>query len=150
MAVADAPITKAGEGVDGEHAMVLVSEVSPQTAESAGFGDALAERRRGLRIRQERPVKVFEPATARYFGGLTADISSTGLRIEVPAWAAVRPGKVLSVHVGLSDRGEALVNRRSMIPARVVWVDRSGEVLRGRMRVGVEFVAGIGVERGAA
>src|SRR5882672_7529845 len=84
-----------------------------------------AERRRGLRINQSRPVKVFEPSAGRYFGGQTEDVSSTGLRLELPLSAPVREGRILSIHVGLSESGSSLANRRQMIPARVVWVDRN-------------------------
>ena len=57
-------------------------------------------------------------STSRYFGGQTCDISSTGLRIELPANMPVVQGKVISIHVGLNDRGQALANRRGMIPPR--------------------------------
>src|SRR5438874_13642519 len=87
--------------------------------------DTPAERRRGLRIRQARPIKLYEPAGARYFGGQTEDISATGLRIELPASAPVLPGNVVNVHVGLNDTGRTLANRKSMLPAKIVWVDRS-------------------------
>ncbi len=102
-----------------------------------------SERRRGLRIEQDRPIKVFEPAGSRYFGGRTADISSTGLRIELPSHAMVREGETLAVHVGLSDRGHSLANRRQMLRTRVVWVDRSASNPAGKMQVGVEFLANI-------
>lgn len=101
------------------------------------------ERRRGLRIEQDRPIKVFEPAGSRYFGGKTQDISSTGLRIELPSHAMVREGETLAVHVGLSDRGHSLANRRQMLRTRVVWVDRSANNPVGKMQVGVEFLASI-------
>ena len=107
------------------------------------------ERRRGLRIRQNRPVKVFEPGVGRYFGGQTEDISSTGLRIEMPLWATVRPGEALSIHVGLSRRGESLANRRQMIPARVVWVRRS-KGPRAHLEAGVEFLSSIAAHLDAA
>src|SRR5436305_14062384 len=81
-----------------------------------------AERRRGLRVRQNRPIKIFEPTTHKYFGGQTEDVSATGLRVELPLSTPVRPGRIVNVHVGLNDRGEALANRRQMIPAKVVWV----------------------------
>src|SRR5262245_11851271 len=97
------------------------------------------ERRRGLRIAQHRPVKVFEPSASRYFPGQTEDVSATGLRIELPISAPVIPGKLLSIHVGLSETGSALANRRSMIPARVVWVDRSEPGTK--LIAGIEFVA---------
>jgi hypothetical protein len=109
-----------------------------------------SERRRGLRIRQTRPVKVYEPAGARYFGGQTEDVSSTGLRLELPLYANVQPGEMLSVHVGLSTKGETLANRRQMLPARVVWVNRMGGQNKGRMEAGVEFIANMAAGLDAA
>jgi hypothetical protein len=113
--------------------------------------DTNSERRRGLRVRQERPVKVFEPAAGRYFPGKTADISAAGLRLELPRSVLVRPGSVLSIHVGVADGGSVLANRRQMIPARVVWVDSRAD-LEGpaRLMVGVEFVASISSQLDAA
>lgn len=108
------------------------------------------ERRRGLRIRQTRPVKVYEPIVARYFAGQTADLSTTGLRIELPLSVAARPGKVLQIHVGLSETGEALAHFRQMLPARVIWVDRVSGRQEGRMVLGVELMSSIGVMMGAA
>jgi hypothetical protein len=108
------------------------------------------ERRRGLRIRQNRPVKVFDAAAARYFGGRTEDISATGLRIELPAFAPLQPGDTLSIHVGLNDLGQKLANRRQMIPARVVWVNRDDKRIRGRIEAGVEFLSTIAAHLDAA
>jgi hypothetical protein len=108
-----------------------------------------SERRRGLRVRQARPVKVFEPMACRYFGGQTCDVSATGLRLELPVGASVRVGQTLSVHVGVNDGGQPLANRRGMMPARVVWLKRSAEV-RGRMEAGVEFAAAIAAHLDAA
>jgi hypothetical protein len=107
------------------------------------------ERRRGLRIRQNRPVKVYEPTTSRYFGGQTEDISVTGLRVELPAYAPVRVGEVLSIHVGLNQTGQTLANRRTMIPARVVWVSRSNRI-GAKLECGVEFLASIAAHLDAA
>jgi hypothetical protein len=129
--------------------MLLVTEgVATGAATGAHPHDAAdrpGERRRGLRIRQHRPVKIYEPLGARYFGGQTEDISATGLRIELPAFAPVREGETLSIHVGLSRKGESLANRRQMIPARVVWVRRapSREDRPGTVEAGVEFLSGI-------
>jgi hypothetical protein len=110
--------------------------------------EATFERRRGLRIGQQRPVKVYEPSSTRFVGGQTFDISATGLRIELPVSAPVQVGKVVSIHVGLNNTGETLANRRSMIPARVVWIDRSNG--GARMTAGVEFLATIAAHREAA
>jgi hypothetical protein len=95
-------------------------------------------------------VKVFEPAGARYFGGQTEDVSSTGLRLELPLYANVRPGETLSVHVGLSTKGETLANRRQMIPARVVWVNRMAGQNKGRLEAGIEFIASMAAGLDAA
>ena len=105
------------------------------------------ERRRGLRIRQARPIKLYEPAGARYFGGQTEDISATGLRIELPASAPVQPGNVVNVHVGLHHSGHALANRKSMVPAKIVWIDRSDHT---RVTAGIEFIASIAAHLDAA
>jgi len=108
------------------------------------------ERRRGLRISQARPVKVLDPTVGRYFGGQTHDVSATGLRIELPLRAPVRPGKLLSIHVGLNSAGEPLANRRQMIPARVVWVNRADDGAAATLTAGVEFLASIAAHRDAA
>ncbi len=113
--------------------------------------DSSGDRRRGMRIEQHRPVKVYEPTAARYFGGQTFDVSATGLRIELPVGAPVRPGKLLTVHVGLDESGSALVHRRHMIPARVVWVDRSRQDQHpGRLEAGIEFLASVAANLDAA
>lgn len=122
--------------------MLLATDEAAETTASG------SERRRGLRIHQNRPVKVFEPAIGRYIGGQTQDISTTGLRIELPVGSPVLPGKLLTIHVGLNDRGEALANRRNMIPARVVWVERS--IRDGKLQAGVEFLASISAHLDAA
>ena len=121
----------------------------PDARTHMGVFATTGERRRGLRIRQQRPVKVFEHTASRYFGGRTEDVSATGLRLELPLWAPVQTGQMLSIHVGLSQKGEALANRRQMIPARVVWVRRG----RGRgatIEAGIEFLAGIAARLDAA
>src|SRR5215211_2600382 len=87
---------------------LVATETAEQVAQAYEFVDGeivTDERRRGLRVRQARPVKVYEAAGARYFGGQTEDISATGLRIELPASAHLRPGEVLNIHVGLSRGG---------------------------------------------
>jgi hypothetical protein len=110
------------------------------------------ERRRGLRINQARPIKVFEPTASRYYGGQTQDISATGLRLELPLSMPVRPGKLLTIHVGLNESGQALANRRNMIPARVVWVSRprTGDTQATTMSAGIEFLASISAQLDAA
>jgi hypothetical protein len=127
--------------------MLLLTE--PMTRETDATTTDGTERRRGLRIRQNRPIKVYEPTTSRYFGGQTEDVSTTGLRVELPAYVPVRVGEVLSIHVGLNQVGQTLANRRSMIPARVVWVNRSGR-FDAKLEAGVEFLASIAAHLDAA
>jgi hypothetical protein len=116
--------------------------------QAAGTG---SERRRGLRIRQNRPVKIFDSSAARYFGGQTCDVSSTGLKIELPPSMPVQAGKLITIHVGLSDKGQPLANRRAMIPAKIVWVDRGrDDADKPRLTAGVEFVASIAAHLDAA
>jgi hypothetical protein len=133
--------------------MLLISD-SVQTADQQdellqAAAESGTERRRGLRIRQNRPIKVFEPTTSRYFGGQTGDISATGLRVELPAYAPVRVGEVLNIHVGLSQSGQTLANRRAMVPARVVWVNRARRI-DGKLETGVEFLSSIAAHLDAA
>jgi hypothetical protein len=126
--------------------MVTTAEASLRRA-----SDQLSqERRRGLRIRQARPVKVYEPAMPRYFGGQTEDICSTGLRLELPISTPINPGKMLTVHVGLGDGAQMLANRRQMIPARVVWIDRAEKHAEGRLVAGVEFLSSVAAAMDAA
>jgi hypothetical protein len=109
-----------------------------------------AERRRGLRIRQARPIKIFEPTSTRYFGGQTLDISATGLRIELPLSTPVLPGSLLNIHVGLSQQGQSLANRRQMMQAKVVWVDRPRDLRTSTLTAGIEFHTSIAAHLDAA
>ena|SRR5687767_7411257 len=131
--------------------MMLLTHSSAEAAAVAGMNTAAgdAERRRGLRIRQRRPVKLFEPAARRYHGGRTEDISAAGLRVELPLWAAVQPGDEVAVHVGLNRKGESLAHRRQMMTARVVWVNRTPG-RQARLEAGLEFLASIAAHLDAA
>lgn len=108
------------------------------------------ERRRGLRIRQQRPVKVYDAASARYFGGRTEDVSSTGLRLELPAYAPIREGETLNIHVGLNSRGESLANRRQMLAARIIWIRNARSNKSRTLEAGVEFLTSIAAHLDAA
>ncbi len=69
--------------------LTLTQAISEQEAQA----EEGIERRRGLRIQQTRPIKVFEATASRYFGGQTQDVSATGLRVELPVSASLRPAK---------------------------------------------------------
>ena len=106
-----------------------------------------AERRRGLRISQDRPVRVFEPNTARFVGGRTRDVSSTGLQITFEQDVDLQPGRVINIAVGCDEGGSPLANRRHLIPARVAWISFRSEE---EFVAGVEFLTGITAGAGAA
>lgn len=120
-------------------------------AESYEFSDDVfsSDRRRGLRIPQKRPVKVFDPVSGRYFPGFTLDISGTGLRLGLPTSMPVFEGRVVTIHVGHEGRQEPLANRRNMIPARIVWLDRTPDASR-QVMCGVEFVQRVSADTLAA
>jgi hypothetical protein len=101
-------------------------------------GEKGSERRRGLRIRQNRPIKIFDPISSRYVGGQTQDVSASGLRLMVPSSAPIMPGRLVHVHVGVSAGPEGLAQRRGMMPARIIWIDRSEG--GASMTAGVELV----------
>ncbi len=101
--------------------------------------DESPERRRGFRIPQDRPVKVYEPAVGRYYGGKTHDLSGTGLRIELPVSTPLVTGRIVNLHLGNYEPGETLVADRDMVPALVVWIDRN-ELVRGKLLAGVKFL----------
>ena len=128
--------------------MLLIANT--ETFPASDDASVAAERRRGLRIRQNRPVKIFDPTSTRYFAGQTCDVSSTGLRVELPPSMPVRTGNVINIHVGLSEAGQPLANRRSMLPARVVWLARRLQNGKPKMTVGVEFVSSISAHLDAA
>ena|SRR5688572_7506188 len=131
--------------------MMLVHSEATTEQDSFDLGTStdVTERRRGLRIRQQRPIKVYEPTTSRYFGGQTEDVSVTGLRVELPAFAPVRVGEVLNIFVGLNHSGHSLAHRRQMLAVRVVWVNRARR-LGGKLEAGVEFLASIAAHLDAA
>src|SRR3954452_7206696 len=116
--------------------------VCTDETELLDLNDSHCERRRGLRVRQARAVKVYEGGNGRYFGGETEDLSATGLRICLPADARLRPGKMITVHVG------SAATARQMIPAKVVWVDR-GQSMEF-LTAGIEFLASIAAHLDAA
>lgn len=98
------------------------------------------DRRRAPRLSQQRPVRVYELSSSRFFVGQTLNVSSTGLQVEFPPFAQLPPGRLVNVHVGIEEGGRPLANRRSMVPARVVW---SKQVTEDRecVRAGLEFLS---------
>ncbi len=119
--------------------MILVHD----DIETDRSGAMYLDRRRAARVPQARPVKVYEPYASRFFGGVTVDVSSTGMKIAFPAWVQLNVGRVLNVHVGMALGGQPLANRRSMIPARVVWMAAPADKNVDGLTVGIEFLTGV-------
>ncbi len=111
---------------------------------------AMTERRRGLRIRQCRPIKVYEPRTARYFPGRTADISATGLRVKLPLSVPLIPGSILSLHIGTDKAGNTLAPRCHMTDARVIWTRRDSASPLGQLLAGLELLSTAAIQVEAA
>ncbi|MGA2233659.1 MAG: PilZ domain-containing protein [Tepidisphaeraceae bacterium] len=115
------------------------------------IGDAGgAERRKGLRIRQHRPIKAYVPTACRFIGGQTEDVSSSGLRVTMPHTSMIRSGDLLNIHVGLSEGGQPLANRRDMMLARVVWVDEPADASSRTLSAGLEWTSSIAAHLDAA
>jgi len=125
-------------------------QTSQQNDGSAIPGGDESDRRRGLRIQQLRPIKIYEPTSNRFVGGQTLDISATGLRIELPASTPVREGSPVHIHVGLNQHGQSLANRRQMMQARIVWVDRDWNIRHPRLTCGIELQPTIAAHLDAA
>ena len=94
--------------------------------------DANPERRRGLRIKQQRPVKVYEPRTSRYYPGQTADISASGLRVSLPLSTPIIAGHTLSLHVASNC---SFASRNQMVEAKVIWMQRKGSQLMAGLQL---------------
>ncbi len=104
------------------------------------------ERRRGLRIKQQRPVKVYEPRTSRYFPCQTADISLSGLRLSLPLSTPIIADNTLCLHVASAHSNCDLVSRRQMIEAKVIWMYRD----KTQLMAGLELVSTAAIQSSAA
>lgn len=98
-----------------------------------------ADRRRGMRIALDRPVKLLEPRLRRYIAGRTRDASASGLKLELPGSAPLGVGARVQVLLGI-DGDAAVASQREMLPARIVWMQRGSVGARQRLLAGVELV----------
>ena len=101
------------------------------------------DRRRDMRLPQEREVRIGEPYAGRSFDGVTLDISSTGMRLRLAPDCRLRVGRLLNVHVGLNAFGCSLANRRSVITARVVWLQNEEACEGGFVVAGIELLMNV-------
>jgi hypothetical protein len=123
--------------------------LSGSIEELTGQPETIGERRMGVRVRQVRPVKVYEPLSGRFYAGQTRDISSGGLRLDLPASMLLVVGRDICVHVAAAAHGQPLVNRRRMVSARIVWLKRD-PAQPGQLMAGIAFQPGIAAHLDAA
>ncbi|HMO27490.1 MAG TPA: PilZ domain-containing protein, partial [Tepidisphaeraceae bacterium] len=97
------------------------------------------DRRADPRVVCEHAIKLHDARSRRYIAGRTCDLSSTGMRLEVPAWAPIELGAAVSVYVA-EDRPR-LAPHSAMKPARVVWIDRGNdEPARRTITLGLQLL----------
>ncbi len=99
----------------------------------------MIERRTATRVRICRPVKVIDLAIGRHAAGRSRDVSSTGMKVEIPASNHIHEGDTIHIDVGTLGGVGPLVGRPHIIPARVVWIRREAKLLRPMLTAGVEF-----------
>lgn len=97
------------------------------------------ERRYGSRVKIARPIKVVDLANGRHIAGRSRDVSSSGMRLEIPMTNGLKVGDAVHVDVGMLSGIGPLTGRPRVIPARVVWLQRQTKMLRPLLTAGVEF-----------
>lgn len=97
------------------------------------------DRRTHPRLQIERPCKLFDPTSGKYYAGQTRDLSENGLLIDVPRLLELKPGD--SVHVGVAmKRRQGLLLAKEMIEAIVV---RSMATVDDHTTLAVRFDAAV-------
>jgi hypothetical protein len=97
------------------------------------------ERRVAARVRLSRPVRVIALSSGRHMAGKSRDVSSTGMRLELPVSNAIVEGEAVQLDIGSLAGVGPLRSRRSVVAARVVWVKRENKLVRPMLTAGVEF-----------
>lgn len=119
---------------------LMIAAIDTTFDESIGLTDSmLLERRGATRVRISRPVRVIDLAICRHAAGRSRDISSTGMRVEIPASNAIQVGDTIHVDVGTLAGVGPLYGRPRVIPGRIVWIQREGKMLRPMLTAGIEF-----------
>ncbi len=106
------------------------------------------ERRRRPRARVSKTVKLYDPLSGRYFAGHTADVSESGLRLELPARLPALTGRTACVYIADDHVGRGFIQHTQMLPVRYVWIRRDART--GVATCGVEILADTASAREAA
>lgn len=115
--------------------------------DTPGMGETI-ERRRRKRLTVDKTIKLYDPASGRYFAGHTRDISDNGMQIELPAKVPARAGHTALVYVASSGDRRQFLEHTSLVPVRFVWVRR--DPVTGTASCGVEMLANTSAARHAA
>lgn len=98
------------------------------------------EQRRSVRKAINWPVSIWHPKAARFFNGLSINISQNGTLLELSLNVPLREGQDLEINF---PRTEALAKDKGSFSriknARVVRVDRSDSLSNAKVKVGLAF-----------
>jgi hypothetical protein len=102
--------------------------------------EAVMEMRRQTRTQMNWPVSVWLPAANRFFNGRSANVSKSGVYVNVPMATPVREGQILEINF---PRTVELAKNKGQFAriktGLVVRVDRSNVLKDGSIGVGVAF-----------
>ena len=102
--------------------------------------ETMVDLRKETRTQISWPVSVWLPAANRFFNGKSANISKTGVFVNVSMAAPMREGQVIEVNF---PRTMELAKQKGQFAriktGRVVRIDRSGVLKDGAIGVGVAF-----------
>ncbi|MHC4216925.1 MAG: PilZ domain-containing protein [Planctomycetota bacterium] len=94
------------------------------------------ERRTHVRVKLERPCKLFLPSVGRYVSGSTWNLSAGGVLVQLDLPTGIAPGDRLFVGIALK-RCQAVLPASEMLEAQVIRVERPAD---DRISVAARFV----------
>lgn len=119
---------------------MTIAHFDDTLSDAIGLTDRMViERRTSTRVRICRPVKVIDLSVGRHAAGRSRDVSSTGMKVEIPATNHIHEGDTIHVDVGTLGGVGPLRGRPHVIPARVVWIRRESKLVRPMLTAGIEF-----------
>lgn len=119
---------------------MTIAAVDTTFEEGLGLTERMViERRCSTRIRISRPVKVIDLSIGRHAAGRSRDISSSGMKVEIPATNYIHEGDTVHIDVGTMGGVGPLAGRSRVIAARVVWIRRESKLVRPLLTAGIEF-----------
>ena len=101
---------------------------------------SIQEQRHAKRMLANWPVSVWHPLAARFFNGRSANISASGVLLELPMKAPIQEGQAVEVNFPRSDKlnGQACYLSHTK-KARVIRIDRVDSIQSASIKVGLAF-----------